>query len=506
MADHTRIILEDLEAVQAGIIVRLCEIMLTSACFTVPFWPQFMKTLLSLLLVVTSSAAIKAQPISLHPDNPHYFLFQGKPTVLITSAEHYGSVLNLDFDYVKYLDALSADGLNLTRIFSGVYVEPQGAFNIAENTLSPAAGRLICPWPRGDEPGYANGGNKFDLAKWDTAYFERLRDFVAQAGERGIVVEFAIFCPMYEDKQWSLSPMNAANNINGIGAIGWNDVYTLDKNANLLAVQESLVRKIVTELRDAENLCYEICNEPYFGGVTIAWQHHIADTIVEAEIDFPHKHLISQNIANGSAKVENPHPAVSVFNFHYASPPDAVVLNYGLNKPIGDNETGFKGTADNHYRMEAWEFILAGGGLFNNLDYSFTVGHEDGTFEYPPTQPGGGSPTFRKQIKLLKDFIHSFDFVRMKPARDAIREPLPKDAQCQILAEPGRQYAGYFRGATKFEFTLDLPAGNYHVRWIDVVSGREEAATTISHPGGPARFVVPEDLKECAVRIVRETR
>jgi|GEM_PF-2540475 len=49
-----------------------------------------MKTLLSLLLVVTSSAAIKAQPISLHPDNPHYFLFQGKPTVLITSAEHYG--------------------------------------------------------------------------------------------------------------------------------------------------------------------------------------------------------------------------------------------------------------------------------------------------------------------------------------------------------------------------------------------------------------------------------
>lgn len=27
-------------------------------------------------------------PISLHPDNPHYFLFRGKPTVLITSGEH----------------------------------------------------------------------------------------------------------------------------------------------------------------------------------------------------------------------------------------------------------------------------------------------------------------------------------------------------------------------------------------------------------------------------------
>jgi len=200
---------------------------------------------------------------------------------------------------------------------------------------------------------------------------------------------------------------------------------------------------------------------------------------------------------------DNPH------YFLFQGKPTVLITSaehYGLNKPIGDNETGFKGTADNHYRMEAWEFILAGGGLFNNLDYSFTVGHEDGTFKYPPTQPGGGSPTFRKQIKLLKDFIHSFDFVRMKSARDAIREPLPKDAQCQILAEPGRQYAAYFRGAAKFEFTLDFPAGNYHVRWIDVVSGLEEAPPMISHPGGPARFVVPDDLKECAVRIVRENR
>ncbi|HQZ69343.1 MAG TPA: hypothetical protein PLY87_29855, partial [Planctomycetaceae bacterium] len=210
---------------------------------------------------------------------------------------------------------------------------------------------------------------------------------------------------------------------------------------------------------------------------------------------------ISQNIANGSAKIENPHPAVSVFNFHYANPPEAVKQNYGLNKPIGDNETGFKGTADDHYRMEAWEFILAGGGLFNNLDYSFTAGHEDGTFKYPPTQPGGGNPGFRKQIRLLKDFIHGFDFVKMKPARDAIREPMPKDARFQMLAEPGRQYAAYFKGAAKFAFTLDLPSGNYNVRWIDVVTGREEAPPDLLHQGGPARFVVPDDLNECALRI-----
>ena len=42
-------------------------------------------------------------PIQLHPENPHYFLFEGKPLALITSAEHYGAVLNMDFDYEIYL-------------------------------------------------------------------------------------------------------------------------------------------------------------------------------------------------------------------------------------------------------------------------------------------------------------------------------------------------------------------------------------------------------------------
>jgi hypothetical protein len=442
----------------------------------------------------------KAAPISLHPENPHYFLYHDKPAVLITSGEHYGAVLNLDFDYIKYLDTLAADGLNLTRTFSGAYVEPQGAFKIAENTLAPKPERFLGPWARSGQAGYANGGHKFDLSQWDAAYFARLKDFVAQAGRRGIVVELTLFCPMYSDAQWNLSPMNAANHIGeGVGEIGRDEVYTLDKNGGLLAVQEALARKIVAELRDADNVCYEICNEPYFGGVTMEWQRHIAEIITEAEKDFTHRHLLTQNIANRSKKIEAAFPEVSVFNFHYASPPTAVALNYALKKAIGDNETGFKGTADDLYRTEAWEFILAGGALFNNLDYSFTVGHEDGTFAYPPTQPGGGNPGFRKQVKLLKDFIQSFDFVKMKPARDL----LPKDADCQMLAEPGSQYAAYFRGAAKLDFTLDLPAGDYRVLWLDVVTGREAAMRRVVHPGGPARFHVPEDLHECALKIVR---
>lgn len=425
--------------------------------------------------------------------------------VIVTSGEHYGAVLNLDFDYRKYLDTLAKDRLNCTRTFSGAYCEEPGNFNITSNTLAPMRGRFICPWARCGTPGYANGGSKFDLNQWDAAYFKRLKDFVGYASRRGIIVELNLFCPFYEESMWKLSPMNAANNVNGVGRMARTNVYTLDvaMQDGLLEVQEKMVRKIVTELKDFDNLYYEICNEPYFGGVTLAWQGRIAEVISDTERQLGIRHLISQNIANNKAKVEKPHPAVSIFNFHYASPPDTVTMNYGLNKVIGDNETGFKGTNDTHYRMEAWQFILAGGGLYNNLDYSFTAGHEDGTFVYPAKQPGGGNPTFRRQMQTLTRFIHSFDFVRMKPENSVIKGGLPAKAKAYVLAETGEQYGVYIFGGTQMNLEMELPAGRYRVEWVNPVSGKREAPSKLNHEGGTAVLKSPDYEPDIALRVAK---
>ena len=35
-----------------------------------------------------------AEPLKLHPGNPHYLVFRWKPSVLIGSGEHYGAVSN----------------------------------------------------------------------------------------------------------------------------------------------------------------------------------------------------------------------------------------------------------------------------------------------------------------------------------------------------------------------------------------------------------------------------
>src|SRR5438093_463307 len=113
---------------------------------------------------------------------------------------------------------------------------------------------------------------------------------------------------------WKLSPMNVVNNVNHVGAVARTNVYTLDAHGRLLAMQEAMVRKIVTKVKDFDNIYYEICNEPYFSDVTLEWQKRIADMITKTERQLNVRHLISQNIANGRTTVQNPHSTVSIFN------------------------------------------------------------------------------------------------------------------------------------------------------------------------------------------------
>lgn len=463
--------------------------------------------LLGVIVMAGLSSAADPEPLRLHPDNPHYFLFRGEPTVIIGSGEHYGAVLNLDFDYPKYLATLQRDGMNHTRLFVGPYCEGETSFNIVRNTLAPAAGRFACAWARSDVPGYANGGNKFDLTRWDDAFFARLRDFVAQAGERGVIVEVNLFCPYYGDTQWKLSPFHPDNNVNDLGPVERTGVFRLDAPPGLLAVQEQMVRKVVSELREFDNLYYEIMNEPYIREVPADWERHIAAVIADAQAEGP-RHLISQNIANGKAEVIDPDPNVSILNFHYAWPPATVGMNYHLDRVIGDNETGFKGTADFPYRREAWAFMIAGGALFSHLDYSFTVGHEDGTFELPEKQPGGGGPSLRRQLGVLGNFLRGFDFVRMAPLPEALQGDLPEGLHGFVLAEAGRQYAIYLchdqpqAQAAPVDVLLDLPAGDYVITWVDTLSSVESDEQRRRHEAGALALTSPAFAEDVALRVI----
>ena len=477
-------------------------------------------------LVLFFFQPVSAQPIQVHLTNPHYLLYKGEPRVLITSAEHYGAVLNLDFDYKKYLQNLHEEGMDYTRIFTGSYVENAQSFGIEKNTLAPVEGKFITPWARSEVPGYINGGNKFDLDKWNPEYFSRLQDFVATAEKLDIIVEVTFFSSIYRDDYWAYCPFYSENNINNTDRIERIFVNT-KRNGNLFNYQEAMVRKIVWELNSFDNVIYEIQNEPWSdqegelfllnktvipkeeqkwytrsnqaSKLSLQWQSEIASIVRDEESDLPKKHLIAQNYCNYAQPIPEVDENIDIMNFHYVWP-DAVHWNYGYDRPISYDESGFSQKEESTYRKQAWRFILAGGAIFNNLDYSFVVGHEDGSFE-ENSSPGLGTRALRKQFKFLKDFMADLDFINMEPANRIVKH-VPGFIY-QGLAQEGESYAYYFEGTGEITVQLKVKQGKYKVEWCEPASGEKVKTESVKSLNGILNLSGPKVEEDVVLKVLR---
>lgn len=443
-------------------------------------------------------------PIAVDAANPHYLDFRGRPAVLITSGEHYGGVIDPDFNYLTYLDTLARDGLNLTRVFSGSMVEFSASAPGSGHTdaLAPGPTRALAPWARSTTPGAFDQGDKFDLAAWDPAYFSRLHDFVAAASERGIAVELTLFGNYYNEELWHASPLNAQNNINDVGTLPWSAADT-GTDPRLLAVQKAMVRKIVGALRGFDNVYFEVINEPYTpGSNTAGWQRQIVGAIRQADGPPPGRHLIAENVTGVPRSID---PRVSLLNFHWIqqAPAGSTQRRYALGRVIADDETGVRGTDPAPYRQEAWQFMLSGGGVFDNLDRSFTVEHPEGTATIPAALENSGGPTLRRQLGILRRFVEGFDFSHMQPSSSVIDGGLAADAHAYTLAEPGTAYAIYLDRATS-PLVLHLPRGRYRAKWTSPLTGSMLGDASVAAGSGRVSLTPPSGAGEIALALTRQ--
>jgi hypothetical protein len=468
-------------------------------------------------ILLLGSAAASAEPLRLHPDNPHYFLLRGQAVVLVTSGEHYGAVVNLDFKYERYLETLAAAGLNLTRVFVGSYLEKPGDFGIRLNTLAPRPGRVVTPWARSATDGYSGGGPKFDLDRWDDAYFTRLGDFVAAADARGIVVEVVLFSNWYG--KGVMSPLHHDNNVNALPALDPERVHTLD-NGPLLARQQAMVGKVVSALNRFDNVYFEIQNEPDATSpdtraipavrnptapsaikvatpASLAWQARVAEWIAGEERRLPKRHLIAQNYANHGVPLDAVDPRVSVLNFHYAEP-EVVAWNRKWRRPVAFDESGFAGPDDTVYRRQAWRFLMAGGAVFSGLDYSFAAGFESGTAANDA--PGGGGAALRSQLGVLRRTLESTGLVALAPDARVVAES--RDATTLALSQPGKQYLIYVEGPGKTDVIVNLPAGRYDATWLNARTGRVDRKEEVTG-GGRRLLESPDYVTDVVLKIVR---
>jgi hypothetical protein len=475
-------------------------------------------------------------PIRVYSDNPHYFFYKDKPLVLITSDHHYGAVIDKDFDYVKFLDYLANNGMNLTRIYPGAMFEPPDKY-LPGNPLGPRPGRQLLPWAKSDQAGanpfLAESGQpsyKYDLDKWNKEYFDRLKSFVQLAQKKDIIVEIPFFNGMYNDC-WPLMAMYHGNNIQNIGRYEAEECGLFTSadihNQDVINYQKSYIKKITTELNEFDNLIYDICDEPSLQGLpggsvlflpdsqVIPWINEMKEAFLQAEVSLPKKHLLGQTVQNLSPDFSDKSwcewlPA------EYVKPGEkALNLNYKNNKPLINVESNYYGISltKNAYsvdaiRLEGWWFMLGGGAGCINLNGEFCRGQESGSIN---TQS-----YIVPQKKVLKDFMDSLDLTGLTRFTDFTGTPT--DAFCNILAETGKQYAMYiFHGAYEGEWGANfipetgnfsdtlilnqIPAGNYSLEWIEPSTGSVIRSEKLSWRGGNLTLKTPVYQLDIAMRM-----
>jgi hypothetical protein len=442
--------------------------------------------------------------------------------VLITSAMHYGAVLNLDINYDYYLNILSSHGFNLHREF----VIPCYEWTVGNNTIArqsplyPRKGKLLSPYARSVIPGNVDSLNKFDLDKWNPVYFDHLKDFCRKADEKGIVIEITLFTVLYNEDAWKTHPFNIANNINGIGNGHYND-FTFIGETGLLERQKALVRKIVTELNSFDNVYFEICNEPYWAkGIpgknpeikeqhflpeVNRWQAVIAETVLETEIKLPKKHLLAQNFANTYYKIDTLcRQGVNVLNFHYAFPPGAVTDNYQFNLPVGFDETS-NGCDAPDRRTEAWAFMMSGGAVYDNLDWSFAIDDQTGKGRNPLGRRRSGIEV-KEQLSVLKKFLDNFDFIHAMPIKPGKFTDIPEKVLYWGL-ENQSSLVIYFLKRDVVDISrssIKLLPGEYTITWIDPIDGSTVSYSAFSVTGNETRIDFPTFSDDILFTLVRK--
>ena len=446
--------------------------------------------------------------------------------MLITATEHYGAVINRNFDYVAYLDDAAEKRQTLSRCFL-LFRELQ-VFDPAtqvkpinpHSPCKPLPGEYVSPWLR-KGPGFATDGYpKFDLDRWNPEYFERLHGFLTAAQERDVIIELTLFSSTYSDAVWGLNPLNIRNNINGEGDIPWQD-YISGRDRALTARQMAYVSKVVEEVNSYDCFYFEVCNEPFTTRAGMlpetefatqaevdGWQEAVRDQIRATEAGLPKKHLIFQvpvenwrtDTALEQILGEESVDAVNLHDYQQLTYKGSILAPlsrfmqrdlrlariqqvwttvHETGKPfVFDEDNAATSSLDEEswivHRKRAWATVCSGG-HYNMIDFSVQAGgQEAGT---PASQA-----MIRSWMKNLSAFIHGVDFVQMGPDPD-FASGTPGNTIAIALARPGRAYVVYVADQREVDdpslgqpcqgrLAFTLPAGSYSARLFSPQEGK----------------------------------
>jgi hypothetical protein len=404
-------------------------------------------------------------------------------------------------DFPAYLAFLKAHGHNFIRLWRWEHFKSQsggGGFHLC---MSPQ------PWPRSGTGVARDGKPRFDLAKFDPAFFDRLRAYVIAAGNAGVYVDVMLF------EGWALHlspvpdqieghPFFAANNVNDIGIRSITDTQRLPLDPRIQAIQEAYIHKVIDSVHDLPNVLFEVSNESAGGGTIDAnfarmlgmdnvpdwgdsthWQYWVIDVVKSYErqkgyvshpigmtMQYPVTDQTQVNVPLFNSKAEWISPGYDDSIFKNGPPPMAPgspPSRWFVDPPANDGAKVILSDTDHYSPMTAdaqwaWKSFLRG---HNPILYD--LGIISGVNPPDPTISVGGAPPYaslepaRIALGDTLRYARKMDLMAMTPQQDL-------SSTGYALANPGQEYLIFQPAHIAESFTLILLPGVYTVEWFNV--------------------------------------
>ena len=469
-------------------------------------------------------------PLRISAANPRYFGDAAGKVVYLTGSHTWNSFQDWGsadpppvYDYQKYLDFLVQHDHNFFRLY--VWEQAAGVPWSSEHVYF-----TPLPYQRTGPGDALDGRPKFNLRVWNPVYFQRLRERVQRAGQRGIYVSVMLFNGWSVDGKrsamtatlqenglgdpWLGHPFHRDNNVNGIDGGAMGEVHTL-RNKAVTDLQKAYVEKVIDTVGDLDNVLWEISNES--NADSTAWEYEMIRFIHDVEAKRPKQHPVGMTAEFPGGK-----------NFElwespadWISPGDTADGLYATNPPAAPGGKVIVNDTDH-----IW-------GIGGNVDWvwkSFTRGmnpifmdpYEADLAEiYPMYRQHAASPQtpgweeIRKNLGYARSFAERTNLASMTPHAE-----LAHTGYC--LAKPGSEYVVYVPSqhgwrkrifrilpstwfAGSVEVDLTLATGELKYEWFRPATGATVATGSITG-GGKRSFAAPVNGESLVLYIYARNR
>ena len=433
-------------------------------------------------------------PLRKNPANPRYFTDDSGKAIYLTGSHTWASLMEIQragdpaFDFPAFLEMLAFHGHNCMRLWTWDHAE-WAPWTEEKLTFEPL------PFERSG-PGLALDGKlRYDLGQYNPVYFDRLRQRVIQAGERGMYVSVMLFegwCVKWSypaSDAWPSHPYHKDNNINGVNGDpdgdGKADIYCLDV-PEVVEYQKAYIRKVIDTVNDLDNVLYEIINEIPNDERGVTWHYHMIDFVHAYERTLPKQHPVGMTAEGGNQH----NPILFASPADWISPGRGPDQQYKYNPPTGDGSKVIVSDTDHLWGHGgnypwAWKSFLRGLNVLFMDPWEPVPGH---------TRPGYAQDRLntrnypdwgllRANLGHIRRYSQRLDLNCALPHAE-----LSSSGYC--LAEPGQAYLVYVPDDAQVVVDLTQADGAFAVEWFSPRTG----AVTYDAPalaGKPTHFNSP---------------